>query len=164
MPPSNVNSAAEEASYIGICTVLVSIIALSTEGIMPQRLLDRNLHRLGADMSKEAKEALLKKMEKQGYIYRTVEKTSDDEITEFRVGPRGKVEIGSTGVMAFVKEVYGDDAPQDLEQRLHRSLGLEIVKIGRSEAAEEDEPQQNGESSKRGGRRRRANNDDDMSE
>ena len=137
MPPSNVDSITEEASYIGLCTILVSIVALSTEGVMSQRLLDRNLHRLEGDMSKEAKDALLKKMEKQCYIYRTVEKTPDDEITEYRVGPRGKVEIGNRGVMAFVKEVYGDDAPPDLEERMHRSLGMEVVRIDRREGVEE---------------------------
>jgi len=65
-------------------------------------------------------------MIKQGYIIRISDKSGDEETIDWRVGPRGKVEIGNKGIQGLVNEVYGDSAPDDLEKRIHRSLGMEV--------------------------------------
>lgn len=68
---------------------------------------------------------MLKKMAAQGYIYKSVEKTVDDETILWLVGPRGKVEVGEKGTAGFVNEVYGEHAPSDLEKRLNKSLQID---------------------------------------
>jgi len=71
----------------------------------------------------------MKKMVNQGYLVRN--KSSDDtgETVDWMVGPRGKVEIGNRGVQGLVYEVYGEDAPEDLDRKLQRSLGMEVKKF-----------------------------------
>lgn len=63
-------------------------------------------------------------MVKDGYIVRIKESLNGEESVDYRVGPRGKVEVGEVGVAGLVKTVYGDTASDDLEQRLDRTLGL----------------------------------------
>ena len=47
-----------------------------------------------------------------------------EEIIDWIVGPRGKLEVGEEAVANFVRTVYGGDAMDDLEQRISRSLGI----------------------------------------
>lgn len=85
---------------------------------------------------------------------RTREMDGGEEVIEFMVGPRGKVEVGSSGVAGLVREVYGrgrdsgangeDESTQieremraDFEARLRRSLG--IVGVQEEEGGEDDE-------------------------
>lgn len=74
-----------------------------------------------------------------------------EEIIEFMVGPRGKIEVGSSGVAGLVREVYGQgrgagagengstqmdrEMRADFESRLRRSLGI----VGVREQDEEEE-------------------------
>jgi len=108
---------------------------------------------------------VLQKMQRQGYIVGTVDKSGDDDTIEWRVGPRGKVEIGNKGTQGLVNMVYGDSAPEDLQQRIHRSLGMEVGREDQGdeeEAEAEFEPEANGGSSRRrSGRRRERAADDD---
>jgi len=97
---------------------------------------------------------VLAKMQKQGYIVRTVDKSGDDETIDWRVGPRGKVEIGNKGIMGLVTQVYGDTPPEDLKERMHRSLGVEMKRDDEEEEEAEIEVEQNGGSSRRRSRRR----------
>lgn len=108
---------------------------------------------------------VLAKMQKQGYIVKTVDRSGDDEQIDWRVGPRGKVEIGNEGIGGLVKVVYGDTPPEDLQSRIHRSLGMEVANGNQrdeeeeAEAEAEPEPEQNGGSSRRRSRRRAADDD-----
>lgn len=110
---------------------------------------------------------VLAKMQKQGYIVKTVDRSGDDEQIDWRVGPRGKVEIGNMGIEGLVKAVYGENAPEDLQSRIHRSLGIELASGDQhdeeEEAKAEPEPdlERNGGSSRRRSRRRAADDDDD---
>lgn len=81
---------------------------------------------------------ILKKMTAQGYIYKIVDKSGDDETTEWIVGPRGRVEIGNGGIQRFVEEVYGDKGPEDLAEKLLRSLGMEVGTVDGDEEQEEE--------------------------
>ena len=106
---------------------------------------------------------VLAKMQKQGYIVRTVDKSGDDETIDWRVGPRGKVEIGNKGIQGLVNAVYGDSGPEDLQSRIHRSLGMEVASGNQREEEEEaeaqPEPEPNGGPSRRKSRRRAADDD-----
>lgn len=108
---------------------------------------------------------ILKKMAQQNYITRTVERNDGDEVIEWRVGPRGKIEIGTKGVEGLVKDVYGAEAPEDLDKRLDRSLGLGKRKeVG----GEVDPTHQNGTNAtkvaRRGRPRREADDEDNANE
>ncbi|KAF4632220.1 hypothetical protein G7Y89_g5906 [Cudoniella acicularis] len=166
--PSLIGSEENEATYIGLCTVIVSYIAMSPDGAIPDHKFVRLLKRLNIEentpLDKTA--AILKKMSNQGYIAKDSEKTPDEEIITWRVGPRGMVEIGNRGIQAFVKHVYGAEAPEDLDKRIHRSLNMDMTKIDqvnedpRAVAEEIGDP---GPSTARraSGRRRRGAADDD---
>jgi len=102
-------------------------------------------------------EKLQKRMEKDGYIVKVRDTTGGDEVVEWIVGPRGKVEVGDQGVRGMVQEVYGDvDDPQELDRRLERSLGVLEARPQeegsgtrqrgkRRDGGEEEEEEQNGE-------------------
>jgi hypothetical protein len=131
IPPSIVGNPEEEAAYIGLCSIIVSIVALSNGGQIPEHKLSNYLARLNLEHNTGlgSTPSLLKKMVNQGYIYKVVDKNADEETVDYRLGGRGKVEIGNKGICGLVLEVYGDQAPQDLDQRLHRSLGMEMNTI-----------------------------------
>ena len=63
-------------------------------------------------------------MIKEGYIVKVKERNDGEETVDYIVGPRGKVEVGEDGVAGLVKSVYGENATEDLEKRIERSLGI----------------------------------------
>ncbi|ESZ90697.1 hypothetical protein SBOR_8923 [Sclerotinia borealis F-4128] len=169
--PSKVVSQWDEATYIGFYTTVVSVIMLSPDATMTDSKLMSVLRKLNADsnMPMDKTTLIFKKMMQQNYIIRTVEKNDGDEVIEWRVGPRGKMEIGTKGVQGLVKEVYGENAPEDLDKRLDRSLGLGKRKAAHLEGGGGVEaPEQNGGSSSRRvsrrGRPRREADDEDEDE
>lgn len=87
---------------------------------------------------------ILKKMQAQGYLVRTVEKGADEEQIDWSVGPRGKTEIGQKGIEGLVRAVYGEDVPEDLDKRLDKSLGVDaskaVVNGDKDEEGSADEP------------------------
>lgn len=166
--PSKVVSQWDEATYIGIYTTVVSVIMLSPDSTITDSKLTSILKKLNADtnMPMDKTNQILKKMVQQNYITRTVERTDGDEVIEWRVGPRGKTEIGTKGVQGLVKEVYGANAPEDLETRLDRSLGLGKRKAthGGSEGGEAAPQQDEASNSRRIPRRGRPRRDTDEEE
>ena len=148
IPPSSVVSTTEEASYVALVTLVVSLITMSPQNQCLEAKLYSYLSKLNIDvyMLGEKTPLMLKRMQAQGYIYKSVEKSSDDETINWMVGPRGKVEIGSQGTAGFVSEVYGGTAPADLENRLNKSLAIrtdkhkaKAPKVERSIEVNEDE-------------------------
>lgn len=109
-------------------------------------------------------EKLLQRLAKEGYLEKRRDTTGGEEVIEWVVGPRGKVEVGEKGVQGFVRAVYGASGQDDeeLDRRLERSLGLQhqprIVVDGSQET-----PQNNGTArqSRRTGGRARPNALDD---
>jgi hypothetical protein len=131
--------------------MIVSIITLSPGRMLPNPRFENYLKKLNADrnMPMDKTENIIKKMIGQGYIVKAVDRSGDEEVIDWLVGPRGKVEIGASGIQGLVREVYGDRAPDDLQQKLNRSLGLEkkeqvIAREEEPEAEEEEEPEVNG--------------------
>jgi melanoma-associated antigen len=167
LAPSLIGSEEDEATYIGLCTVIVSYIAMSPAEAVPEARLMRALGRLNIDDNTPLgkTDAILKKMGAQGYIWKVTDRTDNEETVDYRLGPRGKMEIGKMGVRGFVQEVYGDAAPDDLYKRLNRSLNMDIARIDQvNGAAEEEDPEEANEGPSRtrsSGRRRTAADDDD---
>lgn len=140
--PSLIGSEDDEATYIGLCTVIVSYIAMSPGGQVPDHKLTRILRRLNVEENTplEKTAVILQRMIRHGYLWRVTDRSGDEETVDWRVGPRGKVEIGNGGISGFVREIYGQDAPEDLDKRLQRSLGVEV---GRENEEDEDIEQNN---------------------
>jgi melanoma-associated antigen len=138
LPPSIIPDASTEAAYVALYTMIISLISLFGEdGRLSDTKLSNYLQRMNAEvnMPMDKTEATLQKMIRQGYIVKIKENNSGDEITDWMVGPRGKVEVGNKGVKGLVEEVYGDDAPDDLAERIRSSLGLNRGRGEREEGA-----------------------------
>lgn len=144
MPPSSVPTTELEATYIGLYTTIISLIYLAG-GSIAEGKLDRYLKRLNANENTplDSTPKLLAKMVKDGYVIRVKESSNGEEFTEWRVGPRGKVEVGPVGVAGLVEHVYGANAPNDLAKRIQSSLGSELVRKAREENDAEEEDQEN---------------------
>lgn len=84
-------------------------------------------------------EKLLQKLVKEGYLEKRRDTSSGEELIEWVVGPRGKIEVGERGVQGFVRAVYGGHGEEDeeLERKLERSLGLQPQQRVIVEGAEE---------------------------
>ncbi|KAF4498544.1 Non-structural maintenance of chromosome element 3 [Fusarium agapanthi] len=145
LAPSKTPSADDEATYAGFYTMIISVISLSGGELSDQKL-KRYLQRLNADrnVSMVKTEIILKRMEKQGYVVKRVERPplgqDGDSTTTWHVGPRGKEEVGVDGVMGMAREVYGDSWNDDNEKKLRASLNIR------------DAPQQDGEAAGEGSR------------
>lgn len=57
---------------------------------------------------------MLQRLIKDGYLVRNREMDGGEEVIEYMVGPRGKVEVGEKGVAGLVREVYGRPDPASL--------------------------------------------------
>ena len=126
---------------------------------MPEAKLERYLRRTNADHSTpvDKTDKLLQRLIKEGYIVKIRDNSSGEELVDYMVGPRGKVEVGEDGVAEFVKRVYGQKADDDLNKKLERSLGL----------GERRPPTEQGttvDGGKKGGRPQRARTEDDREE
>jgi melanoma-associated antigen len=147
---------------------IIALILLNN-GSLPENKLERYLKRANADQWTPimSTEKLLQKLAKEGYLEKRRDTSSGEEVIEWVVGPRGKIEVGERGVQGFVRAVYGGSGEDDeeLERKLQRSLGLqpqEVVEVERSE----ETPNINGNPEQqarrtRGSARRGAMNDSD---
>lgn len=163
IPPPRVPSAETESQYVGLYSFIISVIALAG-GTLPEAKLERYLRRANADNSTpiDKTDKLLARLQKEGYIVKVTQKDSatGEESIEYMVGPRGKMEIGDDGVVGLVKKVYGEEAPDDLDGKLERSLDL-----GRKNTVNGDGSTTNGTSSagrkRKRGRPRKDEHDED---
>lgn len=126
LSPPKVPTAETESTYIGLYSFIISVISLSG-GSLNESKLERYLRRANADeyTPLDKTEKLLARMIKDGYLYKVKDTAGGEEVVEYMVGPRGKVEVGYDGVAGMVKTVYGDGAPEDLDRRIVRSMGVE---------------------------------------
>lgn len=114
-------------------------------GSLPEQKLDRYLARTNADTYTpiDRTDRLLQRLCKEGYLVRTREMDGGEELVEYMVGPRGKMEVGTAGVAGLVREVYGvgntEEQREDFEARLARSLGIKLPE------PREEEEEQNGD-------------------
>lgn len=129
LPPSSIPTSSSEGAYIGLYSLIITLISLSG-GKIADAKLNSYLQRLNADvnMPMDKTEAVLARMIKQGYLTRIRDTAGGEEIVEWMVGPRGKVEVGAAGVTGLVTAAYGDAAPADLHDRIASSLGRNAPK------------------------------------
>ncbi|KAJ5709994.1 hypothetical protein N7493_009586 [Penicillium malachiteum] len=108
LTPTKAPSTYVESTYTAIYTFIISVIALNG-GTLAEQKLERYLGRVNADQQTplEKTDKLIQRLCKDGYIVRTKEVDGGEEVIEFMVGPRGKIEVGSGGVAALAREVYG---------------------------------------------------------
>ena len=120
-PPSAPTSTVE-AQYAGLYSFVVALITLNA-GTMPEAKLDLCLRRAHADRDTPlgAREKLLTRMVREGYIVTGRETETGESNVVYGLGPRGKVEVGEAGVAGMVKAVYGGTS-EDLEAKLERSF------------------------------------------
>lgn len=143
--PSRTPSAEDEATYVAFYTILVTLIRLSG-GELSEQKLRRHLQRLNAEqnVSTEKTEVTLKKLERQGYLIKKVDRPAvgheGDHTITWHVGPRAKEEIGLDGVMGMVREVYGE-WDEEHEKKLRAGLGIKDGPL--ANVAEEDEHDEN---------------------
>ncbi|KAF2260891.1 MAGE-domain-containing protein [Lojkania enalia] len=158
--PPSIPTSEVESAYVGLYTMIISLISLSG-GTLSESRLDRFLKRMNADQSTpvDSTPKLLAKMIKDGYIVRVKDNSAGEETIDYVVGSRGKVEVGDEGVMNFVRTVYGDDAMEDLDQRLNRSLG--IIDGGGVPSQLQPPANEQGAGRRRPGRPRRRGHDDE---
>ncbi|KKZ60522.1 hypothetical protein EMCG_04800 [[Emmonsia] crescens] len=164
LPPTKAPSSITESTYTAIYTFIISTILLSGGSIREQKL-DRLLRRVNADNFTpiDRTDKLLARLCKEGYLVRNREMDGGEEVVEYLVGPRGKVEVGVAGVSGLAREVYGfgeggsngngngneDDGVgaakrqeevEVFEKRLKRSLGIrEPLHFGREDGDGDDD-------------------------
>ncbi|KAL4811493.1 MAGE family-domain-containing protein [Aspergillus unguis] len=128
-----------ESAYTGLYTFIISLILLNG-GTLQEQKLERYLTRVNAETYTpiDRTDRFLQRLCKEGYLLRNRESDGGEEIIEYMVGPRGKVEVGARGVAGLVREVYGKQAMtednditpaekeklEEFEFRLGRSLGF----------------------------------------
>lgn len=163
IPPSSAPTAESEAQYAALYTFVISLIMLSG-GTLPEQRLERYMARVNINDTDplansiaingvDRMEKLVKRMEKEGYIYKVKDNSGGDEVVEWLVGPRGKLEVGEHGCRGMVKGVFGEQEDQaDFDKRLNRSLAHAAV-------SKPAEPVTNGDNARR--RVRNDANDDD---
>lgn len=135
--PTKAPSSATESTYTALYTFLISVIMLNG-GSLAEQKLQRYLARVNADMYTpiDRTDKFLQRLCKEGYLVKTREMDGGEEVIEYMVGPRGKVEVGTSGVAGLVRNVYGRDdrhgestqaereEAEEFELRLSRSLGI----------------------------------------
>lgn len=113
-------------------------------GSLAEQKLDRYLARTNAEVATpvDRTDKLLQRLCKEGYIIKTREMDGGEEVVEYVLGPRGKIEVGTSGVAGLVRTVYGKDGGdhagltqlqredlEDFEGKLGRSLGIDPVPV-----------------------------------
>lgn len=166
LSPPLVPSSGAESTYVALYTFIHTLLALSPGGSIPETKLTRYLHRMNLSTSTPlgSTDKLLQRLVKDGYVIRYKDSSGGEEVVEYIVGPRAKMEIGDEGVRGLVRGVYGkvDAEAEELEKAIDKSLAID--ENARKKAREE--AQHGGEteagSARNGpGRPRRTGGDED---
>jgi hypothetical protein len=125
LPPA-APSVEQESHYTGLYTFVVSLIYFSGGSLSEAKLM-RYLRRGNAETNTpiDSTDKVLQRMIKDGYINRVKDNSTGEELVDFYVGPRGKVEIGPEGSSEFAKMVWGEEGQEDLQARLEKTFALQ---------------------------------------
>ncbi|KAJ5406858.1 hypothetical protein N7465_008142 [Penicillium sp. CMV-2018d] len=141
--PTKAPSLYTESTYTGLYSFIIAVIVLNG-GSLAEQKLDRYLARTNAEVATpvDRTDKLLQRLCKEGYIIKTREMDGGEEVIEYVLGPRGKIEVGTSGVAGLVRTVYGKDGGdhagltqlqredlEDFEGKLGRSLGVDPVPV-----------------------------------
>ncbi|KAI9672840.1 MAG: hypothetical protein M1831_000276 [Alyxoria varia] len=125
---SRIPTAETEEAYVGLSSFVVAVVSLSG-GQIPEAKLERHLKRCNAETTTpvDRTDKLILRMCKEGYLVKIKETSGGEEVTEYILGPRAKVEVGEGGVGMLVKRVWGfenesEEVQGEIGQRLERSL------------------------------------------
>jgi melanoma-associated antigen len=155
LAPGKIPTTELESAYVGLYTMIISLIYLNSGTILETKLA-RYLERLNADIETpiDKTDKLLQKLVAQKYLVRIKDNTGGEETVEYKVGPRGRTEVGFDGVWGLCQELYKpkEEEMDELERRVRRSMGLQTkTKVTESrnrdsnqEVAEDEAPQPNG--------------------
>ncbi|KAJ5678718.1 hypothetical protein N7462_006962 [Penicillium macrosclerotiorum] len=168
LAPPKAPSTSTESAYTAIYTFLISVITLNG-GSLAEHKLDRYLARMNADENTpfDRKDKVMARLRREGYLVRHEEKDGDENRVEYTVGPRGKIEVGTSGVAGLVREVYGRSEGDgngtqaeredraEFEAKLRRSLG--ITEVYRPQEEEVEQEQRVDEGPRRSSRRAATN-------
>lgn len=116
----------KEDSYVGLYTMAIALITISG-GMIPEAKLDRSFRRMNADQTTPlgSKEKTLATMVKDGYIVKIKDSSTGEEMVDYIVGPRGRVEVGRDGVANLIRLIYGEgEGGEELEARIQRTLDI----------------------------------------
>ncbi|KAK2757084.1 Altered inheritance of mitochondria protein 18 mitochondrial [Arachnomyces sp. PD_36] len=173
LPPPRAPSSSTEATYTGLYTFIISLITLCG-GTIPEQKLERYLRRVNADAYTpiDRTENLLGRLVKEGYLVKSRDTEGGEEVVEYGVGGRGRVEVGDGGVEGVVRRVYGLGGEvgeggeglerEEFEAKLKRSLGLKDMAVRRGGGDAATAAANGGqEGVGRGGRRRQSRRDGD---
>lgn len=154
LPPTR---APLEGTYTGLYSFIIAVILLNG-GSLPEQKLERYLKRTNADTYTpvDRTDRFLQRLCKEGYLIRNREMEGGEEIIEYMVGPRGKVE----GIVEGNDSTPAERAQmEEFESRLARSLG---IRRPEARVADDQDGSGDGEGSEAGrGRRRRGGGSDD---
>ncbi|KAJ5141963.1 uncharacterized protein N7443_006678 [Penicillium atrosanguineum] len=159
LQPTKAPSTTTESTYTALYTFIIAVISLNG-GTLGDQKLERYLVRMNADQYTpiDKTEKLLQRLCKEGYIVKMRDMDGGEEIIEYMVGPRGKVEVGSGGVAGLAREVYGlrdgTEGREEFEAKLRRSLGIVGVMERREEEEVEDRANGTGAGVEDGGEER----------
>ncbi|KAK6331138.1 hypothetical protein TWF696_003207 [Orbilia brochopaga] len=139
----------DDQTVLGIGSAIVAIVYLSNRSI-GENLLKRHLRKFGIDdrIAVEGNretgrvENILAKLVKDGYLVKLRDEVvpGQEQTFTYVIGPRGKLEMGREGVLAYVRRVYegaDGEVEENLERKVNRAMG--------KEDGEEKEKQQGGE-------------------
>jgi hypothetical protein len=141
--PTKAPSLYTESTYTGLYSFIIALIVLNG-GSLAEQKLDRYLTRTNAEVATpvDRTDKLLQRLCKEGYIIKTREMDGGEEVIEYILGPRGKIEVGTGGVAGLVRTVYGKNHSdhegltqlqredlEDFETKLGRSLGIETATV-----------------------------------
>ncbi|OJI90359.1 hypothetical protein ASPTUDRAFT_186202 [Aspergillus tubingensis CBS 134.48] len=118
-----------ESTYTGLYSFIIAVIVLNG-GTIHEQKLERYLKRTNTDAWTpiDRTDRFLQRLCKEGYLVRNRDVDGGEEVIEYILGPRGKIEVGTKGVARLVREVYGQsegsERDDEFEIRLARSLGL----------------------------------------
>ena len=159
-----------ESTYTALYTFIVTLILLAPSESLPEAKLERYLKRANADSWTPIGQTdkVLQRMIKDGYLVKARDTSSGEEVIEYSVGPRGKVEVGKDGAEGLIRSMYlgSDMDDEDLDRRLQRSLGTLKRTNGAGAVAaevggEQDRTQTQTNGARRRGRHRRNGSDGD---
>lgn len=129
--PSRAPTRDREAEYIGLCTIVVAMVAIAG-GQISHAALERQLRRVNAERNMPggpSTEKVLLRMIKDGYVMRVKETAAGEENIDYYLGPRGKMEIGEAGVAGLVRQVWRGEGGEELETKLERTLKVSGIRV-----------------------------------
>ncbi|PWY63197.1 MAGE-domain-containing protein [Aspergillus eucalypticola CBS 122712] len=144
-----------ESTYTGLYSFIIAVIMLNG-GTIHEQKLERYLKRTNTDAWTpiDRTDRFLQRLCKEGYLVRNRDVDGGEEVIEYILGPRGKIEVGTKGVARLVREVYGQsegsERDDEFEIRLARSLGLKQPEP----RAQEEQAEEGGDDGEEDGRQR----------